>query len=88
MSDTYLLTTQAELTSVANALRSKTGKSDLIIYPDEFVSTISDLTSKTDWATRTITSFSNSTITAIGSFAFGGCSSLITVSIPAVTSVF
>lgn len=88
-SDTKYITTGAELSSIANALRTKTGDTNTIVYPEAFVTAINGLTSLTDWANRAAgTTFSNSTISKIGSFAFGYCTSLTNISIPNVTSIY
>ena len=38
-----LITTDTELTSIANAIRTQTGESDPLEYPDDFISEIEEL---------------------------------------------
>ena len=65
------LTNTTDLTSVANAIRAKSGTSDPLVYPDGFVTAIQsiDTTGGTKPATLTITS-SNYTGTQEGVFVF------------------
>ena len=50
-------TTSEDLTSVANAIRAKTGNSSALVYPTEFVSAIGGITTGTayDWKGENIT---------------------------------
>ena len=94
MSERYI-TTDTELTSVADAIRSKGGTSDKLAYPDGFVSAIGAIETgggggsdvEDAIITRTITEISNNRVTTIGNYAFGICNALTTVSFPAVTTI-
>lgn len=83
-----------ELTSIANAIRRKTGKDDLIEF-ENFVSEIDSIKSgdsdeqiEDAIISRTISgSYFNDRVTTIGPQAFAYCDGLTTVSSPAVTII-
>ena len=83
----------ADLTSVANAIRTKGGASASLAFPADFVSAIAAIPSGggTDYLeealANTLTSYSNATLESIRQFGFYQCSHLASVSFPSVTSI-
>lgn len=61
-SDPEYLTRKSELTSIANAIRNKSGITSQLIYPDGFISTINAITTSPKLATITFSIASNSSI--------------------------
>lgn len=73
------LTTNTELTSIANAIRTKGGTTASLVYPSGFVTAIENLpTNDAEDAIieRNITYYENSTVSKIGSYAFTYCTYL------------
>lgn len=66
--------TDLELTSIANAIRTKGGTSASLAFPSEFVSAINDISAGGGdgdaYIERTYTSIFNSTASKIGAYAF------------------
>lgn len=74
------------LSSVADAIREQTGKTESLVFPDEFVSSIGELGSLfISTAERTITKINNSNIKKLGKLAFGQCVELVSVELTKVT---
>lgn len=95
MGTTYL-TDGDDLTSVADAIRAKSGGSSQLAFPAGFVSEIQAIPSGGGGDTQedllkvngnTLTSFSNTTITSIRAYMFYGCSNLASINIPNVTNI-
>ena len=87
--------TSSEITSLADAIRTKGGTSASLTWPNGFISAVNDIPSGGgggggDFAgliQRTITSASDSTVSYIGVYAFYTCRSLTTISFPQCTSI-
>ena len=88
------LVTDTQLTSVADAIRAKTGQSGGLSFPDGMVSAIGevqtggggeDLLEQT--LNNTLISYTNSNVTTIKNYAFYQCSALTTISFPAATNI-
>ena len=85
----------SDLTSVANAIRTKGGTAASLAFPSGFVTAIDAIPtggggdSKEDAIIeKTISgAYTNNRVTSIGSYAFRDCSSLKEVSFPNVTSI-
>ena len=78
-----------ELISIADAIRSKTGGTTSLAFPDGFCNALEEIISIplagpsiSSLIDRTITRFTNNTITYLNAYAFAGCSNLSSVSIP------
>lgn len=87
---TNYITTDTELTSVADAIRAKSGGNASLTFPGGFVSEIGNILTDGGYTDglidRTITSISWNG-QRIGGFAFAGASSLTTINFPNVTYV-
>lgn len=86
------ITNDTDLKSVADAIRAKTGKTDPLTYPTEFVSEIAGIeTGGTDTLearmNNTMTEYSNSGIVTILEYGFASQSKLETVSLPNLTTI-
>ena len=85
---TKYITIGKNFTVIANAIRAKGGGfGSGMSFPSGFVSAISNIPAEDpDWKSkvleRTFTSFEDSTVSEIGSYAFAGCSVLSNVSFP------
>lgn len=82
--------TDLELTSIANAIRTKGGTSTSLAFPSEFVSAINDISTgvnEDDYIQKTIQQVSNSTASYVAQQAFWVCSSLESVRMENVTTV-
>lgn len=84
----------ADLTSVANAIRTKDGTSASLAFPAGFVQAIADIPSGgggddnlKKLITNTLTSFSDSDITEIPAYTFYGKTELTNISIPNVIKI-
>ena len=84
----------ADLTSVANAIRTKGGTSASLAFPADFVSAIQAIPSGgggddnlKKLITNTLTSFSDSDITEIPAYTFYGKTELTNISIPNVIKI-
>jgi hypothetical protein len=82
----------ASLTSVANAIRVKTGKTATMTLSEmsteiEGISGGGDTTVEDSLVTRTVTEYTNDRVTKVGDYAFYGCSKLTSVDFPLVTSI-
>lgn len=84
----------ADLTSVANAIRTKGGTSASLTFPQGFVDAVGAIQTGggggnelVGFVERTLTSFSNSEITKIGRMAFSDFTTLTNVSLPNLVSV-
>lgn len=94
MANNYIVNS-SDLTSVADAIREKTGTSDPLVFPDGFVEALGGISGggggNTDAEdgiiTRTITECSNDRVTSVGDDAFNNCTNLTKVDFPNVTSV-
>lgn len=92
---TEYLTNDIELTSVADAIRAKGGTSDLLVYPDGFVSAINAITTGggsddvlDSIIDRSIAGeYENNTVESIGDSAFTSCEKLTAIIIGAVKSI-
>ena len=82
------ITSDTDLTAVADAIRAKSGGSGQLSFPSGFVSEIGDIPSGggddnlKKLLTNTLTSFSDSQITDIPAYAFYSKSALQSISIP------
>ena len=89
----YRKVDDASLSSVADAIRSKGGTSETLVFPDGFVSAISAIQAgggaefARSIVNKTITSYSDDEITSIGAYAFNGCSKLQGVNSQNVSTV-
>ena len=89
----YRKVDDASLSSVADAIRSKGGTSETLVFPDGFVSAISAIQAgggdefARSIVNKTITSYSDDEITSIGAYAFNGCSKLQGVNAQNVATV-
>lgn len=87
------LVTDTQLTSVADAIRAKTGASGGLSFPDGMVNAVGDIqTGGGEDAlemllNKTLTSYANSNVTSIYAYTFQNCSALTTVSFPSATSI-
>ena len=78
----YRKVDDASLSSVADAIRSKGGTSETLVFPDGFVSAISAIQAgggdelARSIVNKTITSYYDDEITSIGAYAFNSCSKL------------
>lgn len=80
--DIDYLTTTSELTSVANAIRTKGGTSASLVYPTGFVTAIQNLPAGT-MQTKSVTYTSNNTYTVTPDSGYDGLSQVsVTVAIP------
>jgi hypothetical protein len=80
----------SNLTTIADAIRERTGSAQSFSSPADFVDAISDLSGKDllmERITGTLSEYFNSEITNIGPHAFADCQSLISVNFPACTSI-
>lgn len=84
----------ADLTSVANAIRTKGGTSASLAFPAEFVSAIQAIPTGgggndylADYVQDTLTTYSNSSVTMLKTRAFNFCTKLQSVSLPEVTTL-
>ena len=88
------LTNTTDLTKVASAIRAKGGTSDLLVYPDGFVTAIQAIQTGGGGGSdelvnslidRTISgAYVNNTVTFVGRYGLGGCTKLTSVVLPAV----
>lgn len=84
------LVTDAELTSLADAIRSKTGSGLSIAFPEGFITEIGKIPTETDMTDyemsimlKTLSgSYANSYVTQIGDYGLNDCSQLTSVSFP------
>lgn len=89
----YRKVDDTSLSSVADAIRSKGGTSETLVFPDGFVSAISAIQAgggdefARSIVNKTITSYSDDEITSIGAYAFNGCSKLQGVNAQNVSTV-
>ena len=89
----YRKVDDASLSSVADAIRSKGGTSETLVFPDGFVSAISAIQAgggdelARSIVNKTITSYYDDEITSIGAYAFNGCSKLQGVNAQNVSKV-
>lgn len=82
------------LSNIAKAIRDKNGSTDTY-KPNEMANAISNIESGSGGGSeeiealikRTITSYSNDTITSIGAYAFHSCTKLTNVNLPKVTTI-
>ena len=81
----YRKVDDASLSSVADAIRSKGGTSETLVFPDGFVSAISAI--QAGGGDELASSIVNKTITSIGAYAFNGCSKLQGVNAQNVSKV-
>ena len=88
------LADELELQSVADAIRAKGGTSESLTFPSGFVSAIEDISvgggdhmAENELVTRTISEYTNSEVTSVGSYAFYMTPNLTTVSLPACTNI-
>jgi hypothetical protein len=88
------LTTDTELTSVANAIRTKGGTSASLVYPAGFVSAIEAIptgggdTSKEDGLIDdSLTDYENTRVTSIRTYCFAICVNIQSVSFPACQTI-
>ena len=88
-----VLITESILSGIADAIREKDG-STAKITPANMATQIADIPSGdgTDYIAmkiinRSISKYENESLKGVGSYAFGGCSSLTSISLPACTSV-
>ena len=87
------LVTDTQLTSVADAIRAKTGASGGLSFPDGMVNAVGDIqTGGGEDAlemllNKTLTSYANSNVTSIYAYTFQNCSALTTVSFPSATQI-
>ncbi len=81
------------LTSVADAIRAKSGTTEVLEFPGGFVSAVEgitaggggDTTLEDGLVTRTLTEYTNDRVTEIGTYAFVNNTTIETVSFPNVT---
>lgn len=83
----------ADLTSVANAIRTKGGTSAQLAFPSGFVSAIGDIQTGggTDYSAGLLDgtisgAYENTDVTTLRAQAFAGCSNLTSVSMPNLTT--
>ena len=90
------IVSDSDLTSVANAIRTKGGTSAQLAFPAGFVSAIGDIPSGgggnpsedlIKFIKNTLTSISDDTVTYIRNNMFHSASALVTVDLPNVTSI-
>lgn len=90
------ITTGAELTSIADAIRTKGGTSSPLSYPEGFISAINDISGSGGGGgdafadaiiMRTISEYNNSTCSAIANYVFAQYSSLTAASFTACTDI-
>ena len=85
--------TSAEITAVADAIRTKGSTSSPLAWPNGFVSAVQAIPTgggsgkEDDIIDGTISEYSNSSVTAIRNYAFAECAALISVDFPAVTTI-
>lgn len=92
---TNYIVTDTDLTSIANAIRTKGGTSASLTYPSGFISAINNIPTggSTDiedgMITRAISGvYENSRVSTIGSYAFYYCTSLTTASFPNASYIY
>lgn len=84
---------ESDLTSVADAIRAKTGGTADLQFPADFVSEIGSIsgggddTDFVDLVEKSITSVNNANITTVGRSAFTMCNSLLSVNLPNATVI-
>lgn len=86
----FYTVTDLELTSIANAIRTKGGTSASLAFPSEFVSAINDISAGANddgYIQTTLQQVSNSTASYVGSRAFWNFSSLESVRMDNVTEI-
>lgn len=83
----------ADLTAVADAIRTKGGTTEQLSFPDGFVSAVEGIQAgggddvARSIVDRTITEYSDSNVATIGTRAFNGCNALKSVNIPNATII-
>lgn len=91
MSTSTYITNTAELASIANAIRTKCEISSALIYPSGYIDALSNISGGPCYGDqiffKTISSYSDSTITTIGSCAFRSCIALSIISFPACITI-
>ena len=87
------LTNTTDLTSVANAIRTKGGTTAQLVYPSGFVSAINAIETGGGGSDELVNSlidrtisgaYVNNTVTIIGRYGLAGCTKLTSVMLPAV----
>lgn len=89
MTDEMMLVKKSSLTAIADKIRGKTGSEDLIPF-EELVSAIEGISGGGDIAAlvdRSITEYSNNTISTIGGAAFANCRYLVNLHMPSVIQI-
>ena len=87
-----LLVKSESLVAVADSIRSKTGSTEELVFPEGFVEAVEgissgDTSSEDGLITRTHPSYTNDRVTHIGKAAFFSYTSLTTVNFPVVTDI-
>lgn len=78
----------ADLKSVADSIRSRAETEDALVFPDGFVSAVEGIPDLlTERLLGTITEYRNETIEQLGATAFGSCTALVSLHIPAVKRI-
>ena len=77
----------ADITSVADAIRGKTGTSDSLVFPDGLIEAVESVCTADSVVDKSITAYSSSSVTTIPRYMFYECKSLVSVDIPNVTLI-